>query len=77
MVARRIKRVKRPTDGPSFYVDLLAADRVYLLRMSPYVATVSYLELDAFAPKSLFQQAGTVPFTLTSEEAVSFLWHFP
>ena len=48
-------------NGPFFYTDLLAADRVYLLCTSPHRAVSSYL----------------TPFTLTSEEAVSFLWHFP
>lgn len=33
----------RVTDGPPLYVTLLAAGRVYLLRMSPYVAVSSYL----------------------------------
>jgi len=33
----------RPADGPSFDADLLAADRVYLLRLSPDAAVSSYL----------------------------------
>ena len=45
----------------ALYADLLAAGRVYLLHMSPYDAVGSY----------------PTHFTLTSEEAVLFLWHFP
>ena len=40
---------------------LLAAGGVYLLRMSPYVAVVSYTTRFTFSPKGV----------------VSFLWHFP
>ena len=32
----------RPANGPFFNADLLAADRVYLLHMSPYDAVGSY-----------------------------------
>ena len=55
----------RPANGPFFNADLLAADRVYLLHMSPYDAVGSY----------------PTHFTLTSFteviKAVLFLWHFP
>ena len=35
----------RPANGSFLIADLLAADRVYLLRMSPYVAVSFYLTL--------------------------------
>ena len=41
----------RPADEPSFCADLLAADRVYLLHMSPYVAVSSYLTRFTLTPK--------------------------
>jgi len=40
-IARRIKRVAA-NERIALYVDLLAADRVYLLHMSPYDAVGSY-----------------------------------
>lgn len=40
----------RPADGPPFYADLLAADRVYLLRLSPDAAVGSYPTRFTFAP---------------------------
>jgi hypothetical protein len=57
------RRIKRVSANEriALNVDLLAAGRVYLLHMSPYDAVGSY----------------PTHFTLTSEEAVLFLWHFP
>ena len=57
------RRIKRVSANEriALDVDLLAAGRVYLLHMSPYDAVGSY----------------PTHFTLTSEEAVLFLWHFP
>ena len=51
----------RPASGSLFYASLLAADRVYLLHMSPYDAVGSY----------------PTHFTLTILLAVLFLWHCP
>ena len=60
VIAQRIKRITA-SERTALYARSLAADRVYLLRMSPYVAVSSYL----------------TRFTLTRKRAVSFLWHFP
>lgn len=60
VIARGIKRVTTD-ERIALCADLLAADRVYLLHMSPYDAVGSY----------------PTHFTLTVLPAVLFLWHFP
>jgi hypothetical protein len=64
MIAHRIKRVST-NERNALNVDLLAADRVYLLHMSPYDAVGSY-------PTHFT----LTPFTVMNG-AVLFLWHFP
>ena len=69
-IADMIKRVSTG-ERIALYTDLLAADRVYLLRMSPYDAVGSY------PTRFTFASGHDVIDAMSTNEVVSFLWHFP
>lgn len=74
-IADTIERVST-SERTTLYADLLAADRVYLLHMSPYDAVSSYLTHFTLTSKYLPSLINQTLRELLNE-AVLFLWHFP